>query len=420
MRKPSSILLPAILGNILEYYDFTVYSVFSSVISRAFFPEGSQQKHILWTLIIFTIGVLARPIGGIFFGFIGDRYGRRLALTMAMSGMTLSTLLMGCMPTYEDMGIYAPALLLGLRLLQGLSISGESVGTAIYILEHYRHVKPGFTAGLVNASNLVGTLLASFVGILAEQYPIAFAWRLAFLLGGLMGLAGFFLRLKIVETPVFKQLMEQKKTLKDPFRVVVRTAWKAMFITFCVGSMASSIVYLVKSYTNVYYHTVLKLDNTIALSYLFYVSFISMLSMPLFGRLADRIGPFKTIVRASIALCLLILPTLVYMTHFISIVHQIIGLTVLGMLSGVMGGVAYFFVLSLFKPEQKFSGASFSYNLGIALFGGSTPPISHWLITQTKLQFAPAFYIMLLAVLFLLSLYLMRSTVNSLMKNATS
>ncbi|WP_375326346.1 MFS transporter [Candidatus Tisiphia endosymbiont of Nemotelus uliginosus] len=419
MSKPKSVFFSAISGNILEYYDFTVYSVFYSVIGSTFFPVKSDFIRILLSLGVFAVGFLTRPIGGIFFGYIGDKYGRRIALITSMLGMTVPTFTMGLIPSYADIGLCAPIILVIMRLLQGLCISGEGAGAAIFILEHHQNLRPGFTAGLVHGSNIAGTLIATIIGIIIEQYfrHIDFAWRFAFLLGGFMGLIGFYLRLRVAETPVFKMLALQKKTLKAPFANVVKTAWKAMFLTCCVGSVASSVLYLVKTFITVYYHDILHLDKTTALVYLLYTSCIAMVTMPLFGGLADIIGKFKMITLTSIAILILALPTLFAMSSP-EMWCQIISLTVLGSLGGAISASAYTFIIALFTPAQKFSGVAFSYNLGIAIFGGTSPIISSWLVKQTGLFYAPAFYIMTTSSVFLIIIYIMRNEIRNIIKKA--
>ncbi|MCC8368663.1 MAG: MFS transporter [Rickettsia endosymbiont of Oxypoda opaca] len=413
MNKSKFIFLSAISGNILEYYDFTVYSVFSLVIGHVFFPQESEFVKILLSLGVFAVGFLTRPIGGIVFGYIGDRYGRRIALIISMLGMTVPTFIMGLIPSYESIGVYAPVTLIIMRLIQGLCISGEGTGAAIFILEHRQNLRPGFTAGLVHGSNIAGTLIATFIGIIIERYfsYIDFAWRFAFLLGGFMGLAGFYLRLRVAETPIFIMLEKKKKVLKAPFSNVVKTAWRSMFITICVAAIASSIMYLVKTYINVFYHNVMHYDNTLALTYLAYSSFVAMVAMPLAGGTADIIGKFRMLVLASIAILILILPTMLFMSSE-KLWQQIAALTILGMLAGTIAGTAYIFVISLFTPEQKFSGVAFSYNFGVAIFGGTSPIISRWLVEKTELFYAPAFYIMLIASIFLMIMYLMRKVVR--------
>lgn len=418
--KPKSVFLSAILGNILEYYDFTVYSVFAGVIGYNFFPNESEFLQTLASLGAFAVGFITRPIGGILFGYIGDKYGRRLSLIISMLGMTVPTFIIGLIPSYDSIGFKAPFILVLMRLIQGLCISGEGAGAAIFILEHHQNLRPGFTAGLVHGSNIAGTLIATFIGLLIERYfyDVDFAWRYAFLLGGFMGLMGFYLRLKVSETPIFQMLAEKKKKLSTPFIHVLKTAKKPMFISFCVAMVASSVLYLVKTYVNIYYHNIMGVDNTTSLIYLSYASLIAMISMPLFGGAADIFGKFKMIILASLAIVLLSLPTLVLMSssHFWL---QILALTCLGMLGGGISGTAYIFIISLFTTEQKFSGVAFSYNLGIAMFGGTSPIISRWLVEKTKLFYAPSFYIMTTATIFLTIIFIMQDSIKTLLKDNT-
>ncbi len=416
MNKRTGIFVSAILGNVLEYYDFTVYAVFSVVIGELFFSSNSEFIQMLSSLGVFAIGFLTRPIGGIIFGYIADRKGRRTSLIISMLGMTISTFTIGIIPNSKQIGYYAPIILVILRLIQGLCISGEGAGAAIFILEHYKKLKPGLTAAFVHAANIAGTLLATFVGIIFSMlFPnIEYAWRIAFIIGGVMGTIGFYFRLQISETPIFIILEKRKKLLRSPFMHLIRTAKKSLFITICLGGTASSIVYLLKTYINVFYSSVLHLDNTIARAYLAYSSIVMIIALPISGYISDCIGKFKMIIFSTIAILFLVLPCLILISNeqFIS---NIIGLTILAILAGAISGTAYVFVISLFTPEQKFTGVAFGYNLGVALFGGTSAAISRSLLELTSLYYSPAFYIMFCSGSFLLIIFIMRNYIKLLL-----
>ena len=418
MNKRKSIFLSAISGNVLEYYDFTVYAVFSIAIGKTFFPENSETIQILASLGVFAVGFVTRPIGGIIFGYIADKYGRRISLITSMLGMTIPTFIMGLIPSYAEIGYFAPVVLVIMRLMQGLCISGEGAGAAIFILEHYQNLRPGFTAGIVHASNLMGTLLATFIGMVLSYYiPSAdFAWRFAFILGGVMGLAGFYIRLRVSETPIFIMLAEKKKTLKAPFLYIFKTARAAMFVTFCLGACASSVVYLVKTYINIYHCNVLHFDEITARSYLAYTTIIMIFAMPLSGHISDSIGRFRMITISTIAIIILALPCFILLSSE-ETVQQIIALTILALLGGMIAGSAYIFIISLFSPEQRFSGVAFSYNLGIALCGGTSAAIARWLLEITGVYYAPAFYIMFTSSVFLLVIYCLRHSIRQLLNS---
>lgn len=417
-RKRRSIFLSAISGNILEYYDFTVYAVFVLAISQEFFPAESNFAQTLYGLSTFAAGFLTRPIGGIIFGHIADKYGRRVSLIVSMLGMTIPTFSIGLIPGFNEIGYFAPLILVSMRLLQGLCISGEGAGAAIFILEHYKNLKAGFTAGLVNASNIVGTLLASIVGIILEQlFPGSdFAWRFAFILGGIMGLVGFYFRLRVSETPIFVMLAEKKRTLKMPFFHVMRSSWQAMLITCCLGGSASSIVYIIKTYINIFHRQVLHFDATISLIYISYASVVMIFVMPLSGYISDFIGRFRMITLSSAAIVIFSIPAFALLASE-NVWQQVIALTVIGVLAGLVAGTAYIFIILLFKPEERFTGVAFGYNLGVAMFGGTSALISRWLLEVTELNYAPAFYVMFMSLAFLIVVVLMRDTIKSIIKN---
>ncbi len=416
MNKRRSIFLSAISGNVLEYYDFTVYAVFTASIGRAFFPEGDEFMSDLYTLMVFAVGFITRPIGGIIFGYIADKYGRRASLITSMLGMTVPTFTIGLIPNFSEIGYLAPALLVIMRLLQGLCISGEGAGAAIFILEHYQNLRPGFTAGIVHASNLAGTLLAAIVGIFLQTYfaGVEFIWRFAFILGGVMGLGGFYIRLRVSETPIFKMLAEKKKTLKSPFLHVLKTAKVSMFITFCLGASASSVVYLIKTYINIYHTHVLHFSETTAKYYLTYATIIMMFTMPLSGYLSDIFGRLRTITCSAIGVLVCILPVFIIISYEQTYM-QVIAVTMLAIMGGMIAGSAYIFIISLFTPEQRFSGVAFSYNFGVALCGGTSAFISRFLVESTGKFYSPAFYIIFTSSVFLISIYILRKPVRELL-----
>lgn len=411
MKNRYRLFLAAIAGNILEYYDFTVYAVFSTVIGAHFFPATSEFSQTLNSLAVFAIGFITRPLGGIVFGFIGDKLGRRVALITSMLGMTLSTFTIAFIPTFEQIGYAAPAILVIMRLLQGLCISGEGAGAAIFLFEHMHH-RPGLIGGLVHATNIAGTLLASFVGIFINLYfpHIDFAWRFAFMLGGMFGLIGFYLRLRVAETPMFIALSKKKSTLKVPFLSMARNTWKMMFVSFTVAAVASSVVYFVKT-MNVFYTNILDLGQATALKYLSLSSFILMITMPISGFIADKIGRRKMMILATIIIITSIYP-IIYNLASVNSFYRLLSVCGVGVLGGLISGVAYVFVIFLFKTEQKYSGVGFSYNLGVALFGGTTPMVSKYLVENVGVYYAPAFYIMFTASLFLLVLTLMQGKIK--------
>lgn len=202
--KKKRVILAGILGNILEFYDFTLYGVFIPILAHLFFPKNNSYLALLASFGIFATGFFSRPLGGIFFGHLGDKWGRKNALITSILCMTCATSMIGMLPSYEQIGFYAPLLLVICRLLQGFSAGGEYNGSAIFIIEHLNDKNTGFIGSLLTVSCWGGVLFATIMGILALKIPsVEWGWRVAFLLGGPLGAIAFYIRKKIEETPEF-------------------------------------------------------------------------------------------------------------------------------------------------------------------------------------------------------------------------
>lgn len=412
MKNKKFTFFAAVFGNILEYYDFTVYSVFVITIGKVFFPPASQVTQVLYTLAVFAVGFVTRPLGSVFFGYIGDNFGRKKALILSMTGMATSTFIVGILPGYHSIGYMSTIILVIARLLQGLCISGEGAGTAIFILEHYHKKSPGFVTSLTHSTNILGTLIAILLGVyIKESYPgVNDVWRYAFILGGILGIIGILFRIKLSETPIFIDL-QNKRRKKQLLINVIRTSKKYMIITFFTGAVTSSIVYLVKTYVNVFFCNVLGCAESLSLRFLLYSNIILMLFMPLFGWLSDIYGKKRTIILSNVFIILLILPVM-YLMGMEGLFLRIAALTILGILAASISGVSYIFIISLFSPEQRFSGVAFSFNTGIAIFGGTSPFISRLIVDITGWHYSPGIYIIFVAMIFLLVMYLNRNSID--------
>jgi MHS family proline/betaine transporter-like MFS transporter len=413
MEKKKFVFFAATMGNVLEYYDFTIFTVFITIIGQVFFSQQSEFLQTLSSLAVFAIGFLTRPIGGIIFGYIADRFGRRISLIFSMLGMTIPTLMIGLIPGYDAIGISAPIILICMRLIQGLCISGEGTGTAIFVLEHYKSLRPGFITGLVHSSNIGGTLFASLVGMAIGYFipQIIWGWRLAFILGGLLGIIGFYLRLQVSESPEFTKIQMQKKILKSPLRNVLKTALPSMILTFVIAGLASCIVYFIKGYLNIFMKTVHHLSDADSLLYFAFTNFIVMISMPIGGALTDKYGKENTIKAITLLILIFIIP-LVYLLSRDNIIFIYFSLLLIGFLAGSIAACAYIFSISLFSPEQRVTGVALSYNSGVALFGGTTPIIAGILYKYTEIPYSASYYICFLSLVAISIIYLFRNYIS--------
>jgi MHS family proline/betaine transporter-like MFS transporter len=408
--KHARILFGSLLGNALEYYEFSIFALFAIQIGKSFFPEYSPTTQILLTFLIFHTGFLVRPIGSAVFGHIGDKIGRKVALVLTIGGMSTATIAIGLLPSYSVIGIAAPILLVLFRLLQGLFLGGEGVGAAIYVLEHELEsafkLRRGVVGGLIVTANLSGTLIASLVGLLINNTIGLdhYSWRLAFVVGGICGLLISFLRLSLPETEQFGKTKKKSKP-KIPLLYMFRHHFKEAMLVIAFGGFTASMSHINKGYLTVYFETVMKFSTNVSFLYVAYVSALIAILAPIFGYFSDKhtyIKFNKIIITTIIALYL---PAFMFITspHY---GYVIFGLTLIALLTSAILTPTYVFLSDLFPPEVRYSGVGVNYNIGVALFGGSAPFISTYLTQVTKLNYAPAFYVLTLAGIYVICLTL--------------
>lgn len=402
MRK-RRIVGPAIVGNIVEYYDFGLYAVYAAIIGRVFFPADDPFVQTLLAFATFAVGFLMRPLGGMFFGYIGDKFGRKISLSVSILGMALSTFMIGVLPGHEVIGIAAPIMLVIVRLFQGLCVGGEGAAAAIFVIEHTEGYRPGFMGSIVMASNMVGTLLAVFVGIIINTHCMsADCWRYAFIFGGLTGLIGLYLRYQLSETPQFEKKKQEHKLQKNPLALALKTHFPAMVMVMMLGGLTSAIAYTIRGYMNIFFQEVMHYSSDDALTLTSLSLIVMIIFLPLFGLLSDTTGYRKFFYKVCAAIVVSVVPLYI----MISCPDKNLGIVVMGLIGfGIMSAAvcapAYSYAIKSFEVELRFSGVAFSWNLGLALMGGTTPMISRFLSERISV-IAPAYYLMSLAILFIL------------------
>ena len=404
------IISSAIIGNIVEYYDFGIYAVFAEIIGKLFFPNFSEYIQLMFSFAIFAIGFFMRPLGGVVFGHIGDIFGRKIALTISIVGMGMSTLCIGIMPGYAQIGVLAPILLTIIRMFQGLCIGGEGAGSAIFIIEHFEEKKVGLIGSIIMASNIAGTLLALIVGISIDYFITIddFTWRYGFLLGGIMGFVGLYMRKKTTETPVFQEMKLKGKMTKLPIMVVLKEKWQNILIIASFASVATSSTYMLRGFFNVYFTEIINLPKNDSLYIVAFALTTVIIALPFFGYLADRIGYKKYIYSVIFVFIVLILPIFKnIIDNFNDIKSIYFSIFFLGILVASIVAPYYPFAIKFFNPELRYSGIALSWNMGNALFGGTTPIISTFLVMKIG-YVAPAYYLMFTAGLFLVTSFLNR------------
>jgi len=401
----------AALGGALEFYDFIIFVFFAAAISQLFFPPDMPDwLRQVQTYGIFAAGYLARPLGGIIMAHFGDLFGRKRMFMLSILLMAVPTLLIGLLPTYAVIGIWAPILLLALRVMQGAAIGGEVPGAWVFVAEHVPQRHVGFACGTLTAGLTGGILLGSLVAMAVNRsYApadlLAEGWRIPFIIGGVFGLVSVWLRGYLHETPVFKE-MQARQQLADelPLKTVVREHRPAIVLTMLMTWLLSAAVVVMILMTPTLVQKLFAIPAATALQ----ANSIATLSLSigciLFGALADRFGAGRVLAIGCVGLGAS--SWLLYQQMGVAPENIYVLYALCGFFVGVIGVVPSAAVMS-FPPVVRFSGLSFSYNVAYAVFGGLTPVMVSLLVPLDKL--APAYYVAALSVLGVgIGLYLIR------------
>lgn len=390
MKKQWKNFAAAFIGTALEFYDFALFGLLAPVFSKLFFPKEDPIAALIASYSIFAAGFLIRPLGGIVFGYIGDRFGRKKAMVISIIAMMIPTSLIGFLPTYPQIGLLAPIALALCRLVQGLCAGGEFSGAAIFVIEHANQKRKYFSGSLVTASSVVGMLAASSMASLCalETMP-AWGWRIPFILSIPIGLLGFYIRKNTQETAAFNNAQKNQKNQEGNFLSLFKTNFISLLITFGIGSFIG-ILYYVPFVFMGHYHT---LVTSFAISKTLFIITLGlsvyMICICLAGYMADKLGPQKIMLTTVLATVFLAYPAFwLIMSGYFSLVIQ--GELILSMLAGMFVGPANGLTASLFDVKERCRGVSFSLSLGISLFGGLTPVFLIYVINQTEMLLWPA------------------------------
>lgn len=402
------------MGNFVEWFDYAAYGYLASVIAAVFFPEISPTASLLATWGVFAISFFIRPIGGVVWGHFGDKFGRRWALSMSIVIMSGATFLIAFLPTYEQVGLLAPVALLFVRIVQGFSASGEYAGASAFISEYAPNEKRGLYTSIVPGSTAVGLLFGSLlVTLLTTQLGDAamesYGWRLPFLLAAPLGFIGWYIRIKLEDTPKFRELTESEHVTKTPFLDTLTTYWKAILITLGVACLNAVGFYTILSYMPTYLMTqvsVTQSQSFIATTFAL-IAYIALIF--LMGHLSDRFGRKPMLITASVLFIALTVPlfSLFGQMSFVGIVLiQITFATLLAMNDGTLAC----FLSETFPTKVRYTGFGFSFNTANAVFGGAAPFIATWLIAVSGNELAPGWYLTVAAVVALIAILMGKET----------
>ena len=406
------------MGNFVEWFDYAAYGYLATVIALTFFPQTDAATGLMATFAVFALSFIVRPMGGLIWGHFGDKYGRRSALSWSILIMTVSTFCIGILPGYNLIGLWAPALLLLIRMVQGFSASGEYAGASAFLAEYAPDGKRGFYTSIVPASTAAGLLFgALFVAcmhaVMTSENLHDWGWRLPFLLAAPFGLVGRYIRMSLQDSPKFLE-MEKRLEAKEcathaPVRELLTVHRRAVTIGIGVTCLNAVAFYLLLSYMPTYLSTEMGMsegDSFIAstVSLATYIGLIFLM-----GKLSDRFGRKTMLVTASVLFLLLTFPLFGMLGNPSLVVILMIQIA-FGAILAMNDGTLPCFLAEIFPTRVRFSGFAFSFNVANAVFGGTAPFIATWLIHMTGNKMAPAWYLLAAAAVALVAMLASRET----------
>ena len=407
MKQQNKNFLAAFMGTALEFYDFALFGFFAATLSTLFFPKEEPVAALIASYSIFAAGFFMRPLGGIFFGYIGDTFGRKRAMLISIVAMMIPTSLIGLLPTYAQIGLMAPIILALCRLLQGLCTGGEFSGAAIFVIEHAKDRKI-FAGSLVTASSVVGMLLgSSFASLFSMAELPDWSWRIPFVLSVFIGLLGLYIRKNTSETTEFEN--ESKKATSETlsFFQIATKRRTACLATFGIGGFIGVLYYVPFVFMGHYLSLVSPLSLSSSLMIVTMGLLVYMACICLAGYYADTIGPQKIMLTSAFASVIFAMPAIwLIKTGQFSLILQ--GQLILSILAGTFVGPANGLTASLFNVKDRCRGVSFSLSLGIALFGGMTPVVLVTFVSKIGLMFSPAYWLMFGAIMGFSAVWLSR------------
>ena len=404
------------IGNAIEWYDFVVYGYFVTIIGILFFPESSKYAQTIMVFGTFAAGFIARPIGALIFGRIGDRSSRKKALAASIYVMAIPTALIGVLPTFETIGIAAPFILIALRIIQGLAIGGEFTGSMIFLVEHSPKDKKGFYSSIATFSAVVGVICGSatvsaLFYLLDDADMKAFGWRIPFLISAFGGIVGSYIRRAISDPEESKQSLNNQKT--PALKSLLKTYWSPMLKVILLDFLTAIGFFIVVVFIANYMEKYSNLRE-----YAQYVNTISMFVFAAFcilgGYLADKIG-IKKVMSTSCILFILFSYSLftLFQCGSTSFLFPLLAHSAMSMFMGLFFGALPLALTSLFPVSVRFSCISLSHNISMAIFGGTTPLAATILLDTTNNPNSPALLLIIASSLSFLGLLSIKDTLES-------
>jgi MHS family proline/betaine transporter-like MFS transporter len=399
------IIIAASAGNFAEWYDWGVYGVVATIIAAKFFPESNPTVALLNTYAVFAAGYIARPLGGILFGWIADRYGRRRALSISIILTCAGTAMMGLLPTYAQIGLLAPILLLVCRLAQSMGAGGEYASAISFVFEHSPAERRARNVSALIATTFIGILCGSVFAricssVLSKEDYESFGWRILFLIAVPLAVFGVYLRSRVEESPEFEMLArarEKARVVATPLRDALRSQWKTIIIFIVCTASYALLSTTITSYLTTFLINTGGLDKTEAYNATIVSNLLVIAGTLAMGPVADRIGLRKTLGLAGLMVAILAVPSLAIAAG--GGLGSFTGSALIGACKGVLALPALLAVSQIFPTAVRVTAGALAYNLAQSLFGGTGPIIGVWLDQVTGGPYGLGVYLAVLGLI---------------------
>lgn len=427
MRKA---ITAAALGNAMEWFDFGVYGFVAYVLGKVFFPGADPSTQMIAALATFSVPFLIRPLGGLFFGALGDKYGRQKVLAATIVIMSLSTFAIGLIPSYASIGIWAPILLLLAKMAQGFSVGGEYTGASIFVAEYAPDRKRGFLGSWLDFGSIAGFVLGAGLVVListviGEDKFQEWGWRLPFFLALPLGMLGLYLRNALEETPAFQQHVEKLEQAdrdglaagpRVSFKEVATKHWRSLITCIGVVAVTNVTYYMLLTYMPSYLSHNLHYSEDHGVLIIIAIMVGMLFVQPLVGFISDKVGRRPFIICGSIGLLFLAIPSFMLINSGkIGLIFA--GLLILAIVLNFFIGVMASTLPAMFPTHIRYSALAGAFNVSV-LVAGVTPTAVAWLVESTNDLYMPAYYLMVFAVVGLITGMTMKETANKPLRGA--
>ena len=418
-RQIVKVAFASMIGTSIEWYDYFLYGTAAALVfNKLFFPNYDPLVGTLLAFATFSVGFIARPVGGMVFGHYGDRIGRKKMLYLTLMIMGLATTIIGLLPTYASIGIWAPILLVTMRLAQGFGLGGEWGGAVLMAVEHAPANRRGFYGSWPQLGAYVGLLLSTLVFRAVSKLPeadfLSWGWRVPFLISLILVIVGVWIRMTIAESPVFAKLKEQKQEAKMPIVEAVKKHPKNILIAMGARFAENGLFYVFTVFSLTYISTHLQIPRVVGLNGLLWAAFLGIFFCPAWGALSDKVGRRSVYIYGAVACGVLAFP---FFTMLDTKTPWVIAIAII--LPVILGHAAMYgpqasFLSEMFSARVRYSGASLGYQLASIFAGGLSPLIATWLLAQGvaagKGANYVAFYMILLVAITAVSVYFAKET----------